>query len=345
MDERTRALVESNERAQAASRAKSEFLANMSHELRTPMNGVIGMTSLLLDTRSRTRSSATTPKRCTSSANALLVLLNDILDLSKIEAGKLTLAPVPMSLRGRGGGDRGPPGRARQRARPAVRRRGSHRVCPRRCSPIRCGYDRSSPTSPATRSSSPRRGTCCVDVSVAERTPGRVVLRLAVEDTGIGIPADKLEHIFQKFTQADASTTRKYGGTGLGLAICRELVELMGGSIGVQSVTGQGSTFTALLPLEPGTKPGPARQAAGVPVLVCLPDPLESRVAAEVLASEGAVLTMAPDVERALALLTRSRSRGESFGAAVVDGALGAAALRALRATASWTPASWSWRT
>jgi PAS domain S-box-containing protein len=235
------ALIEATNAAASANRAKSEFLANMSHEIRTPMNGVIGMTQLLADTR-LSAAQREYVEMIRSSGETLLKLINDILDVSKVEAGRMDLESLDVDLRTTVSEAVATLG-AQAAAKGLALKAGVGPDVPSavRTDPTRLRQVLFNLVGNAIKFTS--RGSITLDVSLESADDVRALVRFSVRDTGIGIPPDRLDRLFKSFSQVDSSTTRHFGGTGLGLSIVRQLADLMGGSVGVESELGRGSVF------------------------------------------------------------------------------------------------------
>jgi len=331
-----RELAKARDAALMAARLKSEFLANMSHEIRTPMNGVIGMADLLADSAlaDDQRDFVATIR---ASADALLTVINDILDFSKIEAGKMTIEQVPFDL-------------ARlleevaELLAPRAFKKGLEVVCALPAGlpehvvgdPHRLRQVLNNLVGNAVKFT--ERGRVTIAAEILSETAGSARLRLVVRDTGIGIPAERQAAVFDSFTQVDGATTRRYGGTGLGLTITRQLVELMGGRIGVDSAPGRGSAFWVDIELAKPRAAGPATGASaalrGLRVLVADDDEAARSALCELVASFGCAATGVASGAAAVVAL-REAAASEPFELLLLDAEMPGGSTAALAAVRS----------
>ncbi len=319
--ESNRQLDQALQQAQSAAQAKSAFLAMITHELRTPMNGVIGMASLLLDTplTEEQRSFTQTMQQC---GEAQLSLINDVLECSKIEAGKLELESLDFHLRTTVED-------VLSQFAERAQRKGLeitglvHASVPNalRGDPGRLRQVLTNFVGNAVKFT--ERGEVTLQAFLEKDTPAGVTIKFEVTDSGIGISEEVQARLFQAFAQADSSTTRKYGGTGLGLAISKQLVELMGGQVGLRSRPGEGATFwcTAVFQKQPDCTPAivPSADLTGRRILIVDDNESNRTILHHLVSGWGMQDSQARDAAEAMEMLTRAAAEGKPYDAAVLD--------------------------
>ncbi len=320
------ALLKAKLAAESANQAKSEFLANMSHEIRTPMNAILGLAELAMDAAPERQSDYL--GKIHGSADLLLNILNDILDFSKIEAGKISIEKIDFGIAeimDRLHDVTGP--RAEEKKLRFSTRVGSDVPENLAGDPLRLSQVLMNLTNNAVKFT--ERGAVAVTVEVAQNRSEDILLKFSVTDTGIGFTEEQKFYLFQSFSQADSSTTRRFGGTGLGLAICKRLVELMGGEIGAEGVPGAGSTFYFVVPLgravgrpsrtlDRGALPresvAVSERMKGLRILVTEDNKINQLVVKDYLEKAGVVITLAENGREAVDL-----ARQNPFDAILMD--------------------------